>query len=197
MEPNLVLIILLGLLIVGYFLIRRKKNKEDRENRDIITEPDVPEIPDHKPEKPGDVNNGAVFSSFSSTSKNNTVVINKQIVDWKGTVVATMQHNSEITEATLGKMINFEDSLPEPLEKYKFKATVVGDRLSMNSFMTGTLGDLPQWIITLEPNINEIQPNFPTSVRAPMFTKVYLEIEAPEGYLDGVVILELRIETGM
>lgn len=193
MEDIVAIVMVIIVVTVGYFFIKRRssKNKVTRPPR-----PQVPTIPDHQAEKDGDVNNGKVFSSFSMVFAPTSPVTNAQRLN-NGVVIATQQLEQSISEVTLGSLIKSDDGLPEPLENYKFKATTFGNFI--NPPKEGTLADNPVWAINhiLNSNGGWLEPQQVHIIERPVSALVYLEIEAPEGYKSGVVILDLRIETGM
>lgn len=194
MDDTIAILIVLGLVVVGYFFIRRrvKTSRAARPPRPVNVRP---EIPDHEAEKDGDVNNGKMFSSFSSVFAASNPVTNAQRIE-NGVVVATQQIQQQIREVVLGNIIKSDNGLPEPLENYTFKATTFGDFI--NPPKEGNLADIPIWAVNHQPGSvgwNEPQPIH--SIERPVHARVYLEIQAPEGYKSGVVILDLLIETGM
>lgn len=180
MEALTVIAVVISILIVA--IITRKGSTGP------ISPPVTPPlIPDHQAEKPGDVNNGATFSSFSfGILPHGGTVENKQQIYSKGRVIATNQIHETVNEVVLGNIImtDANGNLPTSLRDYKFNATIVGSGLTtFNSF--GRLDDLPMWLLS------------GLSGSRPQSTFVYLEIEAPEGYKGGVVVLQLRVEAGM
>ena len=195
MEDIIAILVILVFSAVGYYFIS-KKRKKDKENRPVRTT--KPNIPDHQAEKDGDVNNGKTFSSFSSAFAPLNLVTNAQRIYSGGVVVATQQVEQNISEVVLGTVIRADEGLPEPLENYTFKATILGDQLTFSPPVEGTLADLPKWVLNHIPNTGgnfDLQPI--DLITRPKHTRVYLEIEAPKGYRGGVVILDLLIETGM
>lgn len=192
MEDTVAILIVLFLLVGGYYFIRRRvrKNRPTRPSGPVR-----PEIPDHEAEKDGDVFNGKTFSSFSASFAPINSVTNAQRIE-NGVVIATQQIEQHIRESVLGSVIKSDNSLPEPLENYTFKATAFGEFINPPS--EGNLGDMPIWAINHTPGQGRpLDPQPQVLIERPVHARVYLEIEAPEGYKGGVVILDLRIETGM
>lgn len=183
--------ILIVLGFIGVFLYSRRRNKSGGGGRPDM--PIVPNIPEYEAEKDGDVNNGSIFTSVSSSFAPQSQIINIQRINADAEVVATQQIESSMRKAVLGKVIKSEtEELPVPLDQYKFKATIVGDRLTLSPPLEGTLADFPVWTLIHEP-VGFLKKRLPSRSN----TLVYLEIEAPEGYKSGVVVLELIIETGL
>lgn len=193
MEDFIAVLILLVFVGSAYFFISRSRRK-NRPQRPPV--PQVPTIPDHQAEKDGDVNNGKVFSSFSMVFAPTTPVTNAQRIE-DGKIIATQQLEQNIRETVLGSLIKADNGLPEPLENYTFKATTLGNFI--NPPQEGNLAGISVWAIDHKINSGGwgIEPRPINLIERPVNALVYLEIEAPEGYKGGVVILDLRIETGM
>lgn len=183
MEYMPFLLIALFAVTVAFYLIRRRNRGTDGV---VIRE--TPYIPDHGPEKDGDVNNGVRLTSFSSSLHRPIRIKNSQSVRLDGSVLATMQHGDQINTLVLGDIIQLSksESLPMPLKEYTYKATIIGDTLDSSAPLSGDLGNLPSWRLIGE------QSNKRTKR-----TEIYLEITAPEGYKSGVVVIELVVERGM
>lgn len=189
------LAVLVLVLVVGYFFV--KSRRSDKRSHETPVRPVRPEVPDHKAEKDGDVNNGVTFSSFSAAFAPAYTVVNAiKLKD--NNVIATQQIEQNLRDSFLGNVVKAEEELPEPLENYTFKATVLGDRLLPNFPTKGTLADVSTWTMVLnqEPRPFEQHATIGSILR-PVHSRIYLEVKAPEGYKDGVVILDLLTETGM
>lgn len=187
MSPEIIIGILVVTLIVGIYI---KRQRSDGGGGNPPAPPEIPDIPDHEAENDGDVLNGKVFSSFSSNMNgSNNSVVNVQEIEENGIVNAIMQHGSTVNEVTLGQIIKADDvnNLPVPLSSYTYKVTEVGDPLMISSPKTGNLGTSLRWKLALPTNNGRVRP---------LQSTVYIEIKAPTGYKSGVIVLNLRIETG-